>query len=135
MVTYAGVANKEFDGEAYKWCMLCGPGCSKGTPTGMYMKAPHKHNEWLAKKLAKQEKFKASKNKKQSQHDYKHKGTVAAGRGNEEKKLKLKLADSFVEGLTTHMSIPANDARKFVSNQLENFDTNTKSVTNRKSLN
>ncbi len=26
-----------------KWCKLCGPGCSKGTPAGMYMHPPHDH--------------------------------------------------------------------------------------------
>ncbi len=28
-------------GYAMKWCKLCGPGQSKGTPAGMYMHAPH----------------------------------------------------------------------------------------------
>ena len=38
------------------------------------------------------------------------------------KKLKLKIANSLVEGLTTHMSISAHDARTFVKNQLAEFD-------------
>jgi hypothetical protein len=30
-----------------KWCKLCGPGHSKGTPAGIYMQAPHDHAKWL----------------------------------------------------------------------------------------
>ena len=85
--------------------------------------------------MAKQQELKASKNKKQPQQDHKRKGTFAADKGSDEKKLKLKLADSFVEGLTTHMSISVNDACKFVSNQLEKIDANHKSATNGKSFN
>jgi hypothetical protein len=33
-----------------KWCKLCGPGRTKGTPTGMYMQAPHDHAKWLSTK-------------------------------------------------------------------------------------
>ena len=137
MVTYAGVAKKEYAGDTYEWCVLCGPGRNKGTPTGMYMKAPHKHKEWLAQKTARQQEYEALKQKKQMQQESKRKGSVADGKGSDEKKLKLKLADSFVEGLTTHMSISANDARKFVSSQLERFEANdeSESNTNGKSLN
>jgi hypothetical protein len=38
------------------------------------------------------------------------------------KKLKLKIANSLVEGLTTHMRISANDAHTFVENQLAEFN-------------
>ena len=103
----------------------------------MYMKAPHKHKEWLAQKTARQQEYEALKLKKQMQQESKRKGSVADGKGSDEKKLKLKLADSVVEGLTTHMSISANDARKFVSSQLERFEANYKSesATDGKSLN
>jgi hypothetical protein len=81
----------------------------------------------LAKKLAKQEELKASKKKKQPQHDssIKRKDTdtcTAEKASTDSKKLNLKLADSIVEGLTTHMSISAHDARTFVENQLTEFD-------------
>ena len=54
---------------------------------------------------------------------------------NNNKKMKLKLADSFVDSLTTHMNISANDARTFVENQLANFDADNKTTTNDKSSN
>ncbi len=37
-------------GYKMKWCKLCGPGHTKGTPTGMYMQAPHNHAKWLLTK-------------------------------------------------------------------------------------
>ena len=68
-MTFDGTTKKDSNGDAYEWCKLCGPGRSKGSPTGMYMKSPHNHKEWLAKKLAKQEEYKAAKKKKQPAHD------------------------------------------------------------------
>jgi hypothetical protein len=68
-VTFAGTTKKDSNGDAYEWCKLCGPGRSKGSPAGMYMKSPHNHKEWLANKIAKQEEYKASKKKKQSEPD------------------------------------------------------------------
>jgi hypothetical protein len=81
----------------------------------------------LAKKLAEQEEFKAAKKKKQPQHDssIKRKDSdtgTAEKASTDSNRLKLKLADSIVEGLTTHMSISANDACTFVTNQLAKFD-------------
>jgi hypothetical protein len=49
--------------------------------------------------------------------------------------MKLKLADSIVDGLTTHMSISANNARTFVDNQLAEFDAADNTNTTDKSLN
>jgi hypothetical protein len=53
-----------------KWCKLCGPGCSKGPPAGMYMHPPHNHAKWhlskkesLAKFNAKKKSLKAKKSK------------------------------------------------------------------------
>jgi hypothetical protein len=81
----------------------------------------------LANKKAKQEGFKTAKKKKKPQHDLsaKHKDTdtgTAEKASTDSMKLKLKIADSIVEGLTTHMSISEHDARTFVKNQLAEFD-------------
>jgi hypothetical protein len=51
------------------------------------------------------------------------------------KKMKLKLADLIVDGLTTHMSISANDARQFVDKQIAEFDAVNETNTDDKSLN
>ena len=42
-----------------KWCKLCGPGCSKGTPHGMYINVPHDHKQRLLMKQEKQAQFEA----------------------------------------------------------------------------
>jgi hypothetical protein len=128
MVIFDGTTKEDTHGNEYEWCQLCGPGRNKGTPAGMYMKAPHNHTEWLIQKKAKQEERLAHKqNKTQPVHDSsakrKHsKNDTAEKASTDSKKLKLKLAESIVEGLTTHMSISANDARTFVENQLAEFD-------------
>ncbi len=44
-----------------KWCKLCGPRCSKGTPAGMFMQAPHNHANWLFSKKELLAKFNAKK--------------------------------------------------------------------------
>ena len=104
------------------------------------MKSPHNHKEWLAKKQAKQEEFIAAKKKKQPQHDLSTKrkdtdaGTAEKG-STDSKKMMLKLADSIVNGLTTHMSISTSNACTFVDNQLAEFDTANKTNTTNKSLN
>ena len=49
--------------------------------------------------------------------------------------MKLKLADSIFNGLTTHMSISANDARKFVGKQIAEFDAVNETNTDDTSLN
>jgi hypothetical protein len=127
LVNFACTTKKDSNGDAYEWCKLCGPGRSKRSPAGKYMKSPHNHKEWLANKKAKQEGFKTAKKKKKPQHDLsaKHKDTdtgTAEKASTDSMKLKLKIADSIVEGLTTHMSISAHDARTFVKNQLAEFD-------------
>ncbi len=82
----------------------------------------------MAKKKAKQEERLANKqNKKQPQHESSAKrknsdNDTAEKASTDSKKLKLKIADSIVEGITTHMSISAHDARTFVKNQLAEFD-------------
>jgi hypothetical protein len=91
------------------------------------MKSPHDHKDWLAKKKTKQEEYKAFKTtkKKPQQESNKRKDTdtgTAEKASTDSKKLKLKIADSLVEGLTTHMSISEHDARTFVKNQLKEFN-------------
>ena len=65
-------------------------------------------------------KYKAFKKTKKPQHkSIKRKDTdtgTAEKASTDSKKLKLKIADSLVEGLTTHMSISAHDARTIVKN-------------------
>jgi hypothetical protein len=128
MVIFDGTTKEDTHGKEYEWCKLCGPGRNKGTPAGMYMKAPHNHKEWLAQRIAKQEERLAYRqNNKQPEHDSsakrKHnKKDTSDKTSNDSKKLKLKLAESIVEGLTTHMSFSENDARTFVKNQLEEFN-------------
>jgi hypothetical protein len=127
MLTFGGTTKEDSDGDEYEWCKLCGPGRSKEAPAGMYMKSPHNHKEWLAKKLAKLEEFKAAKKKKQPKHDSSTKrkdmdADKAEKESTDSKKMKLKLAESIVDGLTTHMSISANNAHTFVDNQLAEFD-------------
>ena len=140
MVTFAGNTKKDSKGDAYEWCKLCGPGRSKGTPAGLYMKSPHNHKEWLANKKARQEEYNASKAKKQSETDSstKRKGKddgKAEKDSIDSKKMKLKLADSIVDGLTTHMSISAHDARQFVDKQFSEFDADNQISPDNKSLN
>jgi hypothetical protein len=50
-----------------KWCKLCGPSRSKGTPAGMYMHALHDHAKWLLSKKESLEKFNAKKKIPKSQ--------------------------------------------------------------------
>jgi hypothetical protein len=140
LVNFAGNTKKDSNGDAYEWCKQCGPGRSKGSPAGMYMKSPHKHTEWLANKIAKQEEYEASKKKKKSESDSstKRKGKdegKTEKESTDSKKMKLKLADSIVDGLTTHMSISANDARQFIDNQIAEFDAANKTTNDDKSLN
>jgi hypothetical protein len=124
---YDGTTKEDLHGNEYVWCKLCGPGRGKGKPQGMYMKSPHDHTEWLAKKNAKKEDYVASKTtkKKPQQESNKRKDTdtgKAEMASTDNKKLKLKIAESLVEGLTTHMSISEHDARTFVKNQLAEFN-------------
>jgi hypothetical protein len=49
------------EGHDMKWCKLCRLVLTKGTPTGMYMQAPHDHAKWLLTKKEKQAKFDAKK--------------------------------------------------------------------------
>jgi hypothetical protein len=44
-----------------KWCKLCGPGRTKGTPAGKYMQAPHNHAKGLFTKKETPAKFNAKK--------------------------------------------------------------------------
>jgi hypothetical protein len=43
------------------WCKLCGQGCSKRTPAGIYMQAPHNHAKCLLTKEEKLAEFNAKK--------------------------------------------------------------------------
>ena len=42
LVNFACTTKKDSNGDAYEWCKLCGPGRSKRSPAGKYMKSPHK---------------------------------------------------------------------------------------------
>ena len=81
----------------------------------------------MAKKLAKQEEFKAAKKKKQPRHDSSTKRKdmdtdKAEKESTDSKKMNLELAESIVDGLTTHMIISANNAHTFVDHQLAEFN-------------
>ncbi len=83
-------------GYKMKWCKLCGPGHSKGTPAGMYMQAPHDHAKWLLSKketpkFNTKKKFLKAKKSKVGDDNYSTNNDVNH----------LKLSDSIINGLTT----------------------------------
>jgi hypothetical protein len=84
-----------------KWCKLCGPGRTKGTPPGMYMQAPQDHVKWLLTKKEKQAKFNA---KKKSLKVDKSKAGDDTNSINKDAK-RLKLSDTIVNGLTTKIML------------------------------
>jgi hypothetical protein len=91
-----------------KWCKLCGPGRSNGTPAGMYMHAPQDHAKWLLskkeslakfnanKKILKAKKSKAGDDNNATNNDTKH----------------LKLSNSIINCLATEIMIGGSEARK-----------------------
>jgi hypothetical protein len=91
-----------------KWCKLCGPGHSKGTPAGMYMQAPHDHVKWL---LTKKEMLAQWNAKKKTQKAKKVKAGEKDNSTNNDAK-HLKLSDSIINGLTTGIMIEDSEARK-----------------------
>jgi hypothetical protein len=99
-----------------KWCKLCGPGRSKGTPAGMYMQAPHNHVKWLfskketlAKFNAKKKSLKAKKSKAGDEND---------STNNDVKHLKL--SDPIINGLTTEIMIGDSKASKMAKRWFPN---------------
>ncbi len=93
-----------------KWCKLCGPGHSKGTPSGMYMymHTPHAHAKWLLSKKESLAKFNARKKflkAKKSKAGDDNNSTYNHAKH-------LKLSDSVINGLTTEIMIGNSDARK-----------------------
>jgi hypothetical protein len=99
-----------------KWCNLCGSGLSKGTPTGMYMHAPHDHAKWLLSKKESLAKFNAKKN---SLKAIKSKAGDDKNSTNNDTKC-LKLSDSIINGLTTEVVIGECKARKMAKRWFEN---------------
>jgi hypothetical protein len=91
-----------------KWCKLCGPGHSKGTPTGMYMHAPHDHAKWLLYKKESLAKFNAKKNIPKAKKS--KAGDDNNSTNNDTKRLKL--SNSIINGLTTKLMIGDSEARK-----------------------
>ncbi len=99
-----------------KWCKLCGPGHSKGTPAGMYMQAPHDHAKWL---LTKKEMLAQWYAKKKTQKAKKVKAGEKDNSTNNDAK-RLKLSDSITNGLTSEIMIGDSRARKMAKRWFEN---------------
>ncbi len=103
-------------GYELKWCKLCGPGHSKGTPAGIYMQAPHDHAKWLIstkeslaefnakKKSINAKKSKAGDDNNSTNNDVKH----------------LKLSDSIINGLTTEIMIGDSKDHKVAKHWFQN---------------
>ncbi len=109
------------EGYNMKWCKLCGPGCCKGTPAGMYMHAPHDHAKWLLSKKESLSKFNA-KNK-----SLKAKKTKAGDDNNSTNNntKHLKLSDSIINDLTTDIMIGDSEAQKIAKCWFENANKGT----------
>jgi hypothetical protein len=110
-----------FQGYKMKWCKLCGPGHSKGTPAGMYMQAPHDHAKWLLSKKKMLAKFNA---KKKSLKAKKFKAGDDNYSTNNDVKC-LKLSDSILNGLTTEIMIGDSKARKMATRWFQNANEGT----------
>ncbi len=104
-----------------KWCKLCGPGHSKGTPAGMYMHAPHDHAKWPLSKKELLAKFNA---KKKIQKAKKSKAGDDNNSTNNKTK-HLNLSDSIINGLTTEIMIGDSKARKMAKRWFENANKGT----------
>ncbi len=109
------------EGYDMKWYKLCGPGHSKGTPTGMYMHAPHDHAKWLLSKKESLSKFNA---KKKILTAKKSKAGDDNNSTNNNTKC-LKLSDSIINGLTTEILIGDSKARKMAKHWFENANKGT----------
>ncbi len=84
-----------------KWCKLCGPGRTKGTPVGMYIQAPHNVAKWLLTKKEKLAKFDAKKKTLKAKKS--KAGDDTNSTSNNVKHLKLSY--SIINGLTTEIMI------------------------------
>jgi hypothetical protein len=104
-----------------KWCKLCGPGHSKGTPAGMYMHAPHDNAKWLLSKKESLAKFNAKKKFLRAK-------TSKAGDDNNSTNNNtkhLKLSDSIINGLTNEIMIGDSEACKMAKRWFENTNKGT----------
>ncbi len=104
-----------------KWCKLCGPGHSKGTPAGMYMHPPHNHATWL---LSKKDSLKKSNARKKSLKAKKSKAGDDNNSTNNDAK-HLKQNDSVINGLTTEIMIGDSDPHKMAKCWFENTNKGT----------
>ncbi len=98
------------DGYDMKWCKLCGPGCTKGTPQGMYIRAPHDHKQWLLTKQEKQAQFEGKKKSSKPSKTKADEGIKSPAKHDNEKK-RLKLTDAVANGLTTKIMLGNSNAR------------------------
>jgi hypothetical protein len=108
-------------GYEMKWCKLCGPGRTKGNPTGMYMQAPHNHAKWLLSKKETLAKFNA---KKKSLKAKKPKAGDDNDSTNNNVK-RLKLSDSIINGLTTEIMVGDSEAHKMAKRWFQNANKGT----------
>jgi hypothetical protein len=99
-----------------KWCKLCGPGSTRGTPAGLYMQAPHDHAEWLLNKEEKLANFDA--NKKSLMAEKSKAGDDTNSTNNNVKRLKL--SNSIINGLTTEIMIRDSKACKMAKRWFQN---------------
>jgi hypothetical protein len=99
------------EGYDMKWCKLCGPGHHKGTPQGMYIHAPHDHKQWLLNKQEKDAKFEGKKKSSKPSKTKADDGIKSPTKENDNKKKRLKLSDTVVNGLTTEIMLGDSNAR------------------------
>jgi hypothetical protein len=105
-----------------KWCKLCGPGHSKGTPAGMYTHTPHNHAKWLIFKKESLAKFNAKKRSQKAKKNSKA-GDDNNSTNNDTKRLKL--SDSIINGLTTEIMIGDSKAHKMAKRWFKNANKGT----------
>jgi hypothetical protein len=104
-----------------KWCKLCGPGHTKGTPAGMYMQAPYDHAKWLLSKKKKLAKFDAKMKSPKAKNS--KAGDDTNSTNNNVKHLKL--SDSIINGLTTEIMIGDSEACKMTKCWFQNANVGT----------
>ncbi len=98
-----------------------GLGCSKGTPTGMYMQAPHDHAKWFLSKKEMLAKFNA---KKKSLKAKKTKASEDNDSTNKDVKLH-RLSDSIINGITTEIMNGDSEAHKMAKHWFQNANKGT----------
>ena len=104
------------------WCPKCGPGCTAGNPSGLYMEPfngkPHNHDEWLEAKIAKS-KNRFNVNKRKVSGDVVKKSDIVTATidksftpHNSAKKQRLKIRENLIKSLTTNVSLSVDEAEK-----------------------